>query len=376
MLKKILKILYKLTFGKIMGFVPKKQNLIIVGAWHGKQYKDNSKFVFLQLIGSCSYETYWITKDRNLAKKIPNGVYYHSIKGIIVQIRASIILYSMSVEDDFSSILIPRNRCFINLWHGMPIKKIGNDKGDNDFNHNTKLMKLWYEFSSNYLSYKPSFMLANSFWDKEIYQSAFNLSPCNVIELGLPRNDSIELNGLKGSKNRILFAPTFRENANDISYFDAKDLDMINRVCLSKNLVFFVRLHPSVELDLNLLSAIDNFDAISFSTENEVDINDYELLITDFSGMVFDFIYCSKPIAFIDVDYDGYILNERELYIDVKSKFSRHFYDNWAELFDYIAKNELQTMNSRSYFNDFHHYNDGLSSMRVVNFIESINDKF
>ncbi|ENV5902925.1 TPA: hypothetical protein I7288_06600 [Vibrio parahaemolyticus] len=374
MLKKIIKILYKLTLWRVTSLIPKKENLIIVGAWYGKQYKDNSKAVFLKLIESSSHETYWITKDRDLAKKIPKGLYYHSIKGIIVQIRAGIILYSMSVEDDFSSTLIPRNRCFINLWHGMPIKKIGIDKGDNDFGHKTKLMKLWYEFSFKYLSYRPTFMLANSFWDKKIYQSAFNLPSSNVIELGLPRNDYIDMDDLNSCKGKILFAPTFRENTCDISYFDAKDLSMINRVCLSKNYSFFIRLHPSVDLDSNLLSEINNFDAISFSTEKEVNINDYELLITDFSGMVFDFIYCSKPIAFIDIDYDGYILNERELYVDVKDKFSRHFYDDWLKLFEYITKNELQTMNSCLYFKDFHYYSDGLSSKRVVDFIESIND--
>lgn len=204
----------------------------------------------------------------------------------------------------------------INLHHGFPYKKIGIDMYEETpaFRED---MRLYANNTSKYLS-------PNKFFCKVLVDSC--LIPSEIIwEVGTPRNDMLintddtmineirsKINISKGKK-LVLFAPTYRKIMDN--YFNDSVAIMYGidseKVCnalktrFGGEWEFAIRYHPCV-------TNRDQFDL-----DGMLDLTDYEdvqdlllvadVLITDFSSIMWDFMLTKKPCFIFAVDMVHYI---------------------------------------------------------------------
>lgn len=163
---------------RMVGFwIPIDEKSIIFSG-HGRKYNDSPRILYEYLIENSQYKDYtfyWALDE-------PEKVY---IPGKCIKIKSDTIKYlvtALKCKYWITCVNIERGLRFkrketvyLNTWHGIPMKKVGNDtKGRKD-----------YDFS--YINY---FCISGDY-EVNIYKSAFNVRLNQIIKTGLPRNDEL-----------------------------------------------------------------------------------------------------------------------------------------------------------------------------------------
>lgn len=337
-------LLFRLVY-LLANILPKKKNNWVFGAWFGKRYSDNPKFFFEYV---CAYhpeiEATWIAIEPDVVSSIRALGYKsylaHSIHGLIYQLRADKVFICQSAHDDLFAPAVGRGTKIINLWHGLPIKKIMYDTFDT-----TKNVKNFWgrleDLLTPYNQHRNDLLLATSNETQALLVSAFKLKKDQVIITGFPRNDVfqyIKSEQICTTKSfQCLYMPTFRGGMGsecDLFYQYGFDVDKMDKILDDSDISLVLRLHPVNRPSAKLLDSISNAKRISLDTTSDLynSINDYDALITDYSGGYLDFILSGKPILFAPFDSENYLKTERNLYYDYKAVTLPPYSYNWDEL--------------------------------------------
>lgn len=200
----------------------------------------------------------------------------------------------------------PPNVVSVNLWHGMPIKKIGS-------------------MIANDPVILSRYTLATSpFWGKIIQRT---ISPGGtVLPFGLPRNDRLfsdrasvlEKLGLPGGVKLLAWLPTYRKSVRGLPRTDGidagnvfgmpdLDTDTLNAFLKTRNSVLLVKPHPmaafgGVRKWSNLLAVDDDWLRERSLSLYEM-LGATDLLISDISSVVIDYLLLDRPVihAFPDL---------------------------------------------------------------------------
>ena len=111
---------------------------------------------------------------------------------------------------------------------------------------------------------------------------------------------------------KILYAPTFRNSMASPFARDILDLDRMDSFAEEKNCLFVLKLHPLME---GLLDD-DRYQNILFHAplaDIYPALSLFDVLITDYSSIYFDFLLLDRPIIFFPYDYDAYLREDRAL---------------------------------------------------------------
>lgn len=224
------------------------------------------------------------------------------------------------------------SRHLINLWHGIPLKRIGYASLDQKEN----LARLYAEHQ------RCRAVISSSRVDQLAMASAFYpLSYNDVWVTGLPRNDFVvrsqrqlpadmqkevvRIREVLSGRKLVLFAPTFR-NAQEGSYysFSRSELSMLSRLLNRHNAVLGVREHladkdRSYSKQLSEIGAVCLDDSIYPNIESI--FHCASVLLTDYSSCFFDFLLTGKPVVSFAYDYDRYVGSERGMFYDMQSVF-------------------------------------------------------
>ena len=115
----------------------------------------------------------------------------------------------------------------------------------------------------------------------------------------------------------ILFAPTFRGNGAKSATYPIELLDYakLHALCVEKDAVCIIRLHPFVREPLDIPEAFR--DRIVDGSSQAVDVNDLlfavDLLVTDYSSIVYEFSTQDRPMLFFAYDLEEYVAEPRLL---------------------------------------------------------------
>ena len=145
-----------------------------------------------------------------------------------------------------------------------------------------------------------------SYHEKEVREreEILSLKKKVLLKSGYPNFDSLKnTNFKKGNKNTILIAPSWGDNSiTNLCLFEL----VSNLINLKKNIIF--RPHSrSFLVDNKKLRKVINyfkeneFFSIDRDPSSSKSMNNSELLITDWSGISFEYILQRKPMLFIDV---------------------------------------------------------------------------
>jgi len=195
---------------------PKNKNLWIYGAWFGEKFSDNSMHFFkFMLIEHPEVMSVWITKDKEIYDRLKKDGFpvekANSVKGISVQLNAGVAVLTSGKYDVNQNFLTGRTK-IIQLWHGIPLKKIGFDTYISKINDRLVRYLFFLPVLRNLLKF--DLVIATSDFIKPRFKAAFRLPIQKVPVTGYPRNDILFSSSAQLSSDNevktILYAPTLR----------------------------------------------------------------------------------------------------------------------------------------------------------------------
>ena len=275
--------------------------------------------------------------------------------------------------DDFFPLMyvlkIREGTKFIQVWHALgAYKKVGYSRQDIG---NSK--------SLTHKNYTDTIVSSDAIIHN--YAEAFGISKEKVHALGIPRTDLFfdkekienkknelfqKYNTLK-NKRIILFAPTFRGRGRNSAYYPEKYIDLeeiYNN--LDEEDVFIIKLHPFIK---NQIIIKEEFKDKIVDLTDYYDINDLllvtDILITDYSSVIFEYSFVEKPIIFYVPDLEEYS-NSRSFYYNYSEYMYGIVAKNQKELIEEIKNPNVDVENIKKFKEKFLNRCDGRSSKRFV----------
>lgn len=220
----------------------------------------------------------------------------------------------------------------INLWHGVPLKRIGYASLD----MRDSLDAIGAEHA------KCRAVISSSKIDRMAMASAFYpLSYDKVWNTGLPRNDFIvrdtdrlpadlraeiqQVQALCNGRRLVLFVPTFKAGQKQAYYhFQPDEVAALHAWLRDNNAVLGVREHMAdhARTYFNLLRGPDTVDLSDRRFPDvEVLYREAAALVTDYSSCFIDFMLTGRPMISFAYDSDNYVTAERGLFYDMGHVF-------------------------------------------------------
>jgi CDP-glycerol glycerophosphotransferase (TagB/SpsB family) len=268
-----------------------------------------------------------------------------------------------------------RNTQIIQVWHAAgAFKKFGYSTIGKTFGPTQQYLK-HVKVHSNY-----THVIVSSSEVIPFFSEAFNTSPEKILPLGLPRTDFLlEQKNSHNIKNRLyntypelkgkkimLYAPTFRGKSHYQSNFEGYLDFSALKSKLDEEYVLLVKYHPyiseSLEIDSSLRTFVYQIDD-SFNTEEILLISD--VLVTDYSSIIFDFSLLGRPIAFMAKDLEKY-KKERDFYYDYKSFVPGPIFENSTDLAWWVKEANFDIAMVEEFSNKFFDIQDGCASQRII----------
>ena len=300
----------KMITSKINTIIPKNNKRIVLYSNWG--FRDNLRTLYQYLVDNGYQEEYEIicaSNDFYHLEKEKDMKYVSIYRGLYYFLTSKYFFYSFGKYP----IKPAPNQMVVNLWHGMPLKKIGNlEEGleNVDYNFFTKLVS-----SSDFFT--------------PIMKAAFNATDEQMLLVGNIRND--ELFKEKQDK-KIIWMPTYRNSKNyhdsqDALIFSLKedDFSKIEQLLSEYGYQLYIKLHP---LEESRLQVQMNHSNIHLLTEEIISeqygtlytfLGTTSALITDYSSVFLDYYLLNRPVAFTINDYEEYKEKRGFVFEDVKS---------------------------------------------------------
>ncbi|WP_028273543.1 CDP-glycerol glycerophosphotransferase family protein [Atopococcus tabaci] len=294
---------------KIFYVFPIKRNKILYMAYSGRDYTCNPKYIHKYLLNQDNgYQHVWVLKNPDNPKlkatenteTIPNkglSFLYHFLTSKVIISNASIPTY----------VPLRKKQKYIETWHGGgAYKQTG--LSYNQSKEQIKKLEIISEEVDLFISSSNAFTETkskNHLVDKEKF-----------FEIGMPRNDILfegsdeikrkvkDFYGLDNETKIVLYAPTYRTKEDDSSY---EWLDMDNLVqSLEKRFggqwVVFTRMHYYLNEKIQYEGAIN----VSAYDDMQELMLAADVLITDYSSVMWDFSITKKPAFVFAPDLEEY----------------------------------------------------------------------
>lgn len=342
---------------RAIGFANRKfaldRDLILFESHMGKQYSDSPRAIYEELSRQRpDLNVFWSTADFSDFGVCPTHmVRRHSDSYARILARASVLVDNQGFPSYFKT---RPDQMYLQTWHGVPLKQMGKDSHSKSAK---ELAEIRQSVANWTLTFEPS-----PYYKRYLNEAMFYDGP--TLEAGLPRNDvllQISENdeakaranlGLREGKRYVLWAPTFRETGK----YGVPSLDSILNLeelveKLSDDVVLLVRPHylNKMVIPKHLsekvldVSGIDEISKLYIAAD---------MLVTDYSSVMFDFAITGKPIVIFAPDYDDYRASQRGVIFDIASESPGPFVSDEASLVREIEQS-LEEPGEREQYSEF-----------------------
>lgn len=347
---------YHILLGIFKKFPLRKQVLFISIRKDGK-LEGNAKALYPHIKG----------KKTVCAKMLPHS-FWQKIK-----MNYHIFTSRVIVTDDYLRYLqnqpLRESQRVIQLWHACGAFKKFGQYGSN--------MSVAMDHASHV---QYNLVTVSSEPVREIYADAFDIDIGKVQALGCPRTDCFfDKEWIQGLKKRIyaeyqdwhgreiiLYAPTFRDTDRGRSSFCPKlDFERLSEELLPEQ-IFIVCPHPVMTKKIVPGEFHNIREVRNFSTNELMFVSD--MLITDYSSVIFEYVLLDKPIIFFCYDLEEY---DRDFYIHYPDDLPGEVYKTQEELMEFLC-GENRHRRSEKYGEFLEHYMsacDGHSCERIAEVI-------
>lgn len=356
-LKLIVNLFVNLSLYLVAKCVPKENNLWVFGGWFGSRYSDNSKAFFEYINSEQQHiKAVWICKDEQVIAHVRSlgfkAFHEKSYIGLWCQLRAKFVFVCQSLHDDVHSPCIGKRTTVVNLWHGLPLKKIMYDVFGNKV-VNKNFVGKFFDKLSPYNKIRNDYLIATSEETQKTLSKAFRLPKERTLISGFPRNDIFlkPLSKPKYDTYKCIYMPTFRGGMGSECDLFAQygfDVKMLNKKLTKHNIELVLRMHPVNKPPKYIIEEIKNSSNISIDSTADIfdSIASYDCMVTDYSGGYFDFLLTGRPILFAPFDLEKYKKQERDLYYQYEEVTLEPYAYSWPELINNIITIRQDGLNS------------------------------
>ena len=262
----------------------------------------------------------------------------------------------------------------VQLWHGTgTIKKFGHDANSG------RLLALEKKADS-----KITHLIVNSEYTAKLYQGAFGVTEDKVYLTGIPRTDIMFNNEFREkavvsfyerhpeliNKRLILYAPTFR----DEQVMSPKiELDM-EKWCsqFDEDTILLLRLHPYVADaydDTSILQYSDKVQNVSGYDDLNTLLYVADVLITDYSSIIFEYALLNRPMYFYAYDVDAFSEYGRGFYEDYNSFVPGPVAGTTEDLIRMIKSGDGYSAVREQFKLRYYNFLDGKSTERLLDIL-------
>ena len=337
----------------------------IFGEWFGKKCLDNSLF-FANYVANRNQEIqcYWMADEgintESLCDRI-TVLQRDSEEAMKIIEKCGVAVFNQTFADFTSDgFNHTEGAVSVQLWHGVPWKKIGHDG-----NYKPSVLRSAYYRLLDIVDYAALYVSPSEPYDKVLH-SAFGVPADRIVHAGYARNSIFYHPESVAQRKRnivsrlheidktvdfskckiVVYMPTFRKNPYGAAVSDGfsfKDLrknqDFVDYI--TKNNVVIVEKAHFVNQTRDGMTSSDGHDRIY--SLNDVAAQDLlcaaDLLVTDYSGVFFDYLLLDRPIVHYLYDYDEYRTQDRGLYYDKEDVIGGEEADDESQLVEALIRN-------------------------------------
>lgn len=377
--------------------LPVKRRYYLFESFNGKDVSDNPAAIYNQLVKedpSARQRAYFGVKPKMynqlhreyphiqlLKRFMPKWIYYTA--------RAQFWVFNSRMPTWWRK---NKGTVYIQTWHGTPLKKLGLDMRQVEMpGTSTKRYKKHFKRETQRWDY----LIAPNLYSKIIFKRAFAFHN-RFLKIGYPRNDVLYQDNnvtrirtlkktLLGNPNVhvITYAPTWRDD----DYITRGSYRFELRFSLkeffkhvSTNTILIIRPHYLVKSRIDVGKYKNRVKVM-----RDVDISKLylisDLLITDYSSVMFDFANLDRPMLFFAYDLKHYRNTLRGFYFnyqkDIPGPLTTTSNQLYRALDDYTNHGKFSGYDQK--MNAFRHkyctWESPDSSKEVVNLIRTIQSK-
>lgn len=232
----------------------------------------------------------------------------------------------------------------VNLWHGMPLKKIGYASDEH-----TKL--------------NMDYTLATAPVFAPIIANVFAIADSKVLHIGEPRNDLFYhgpqfsfANIFNNDWPTIVWLPTYRQSQTGGVHYDSPqtkgaigglklaDLKQMQTSLSKHGFNLAIKLHPMdvlnkqpLKLNAPNIHIINNQEFTSYHIEVNTFLKASTALITDYSSVYFDYVLLQRPIGILALDQNAYQHNRGFVSEQVRTQMHGHQINNINDFSNFLT---------------------------------------
>lgn len=299
--------------------VPRRDSLWVFGADGGQRFSGNPKYQFLHAAEERDdVRAVWLSTDDGVVDALNEAGFeaYHrdGRRGRYATARAGRLFVSHDLGDVAK--WWTGGAEVVQLWHGVPLKKIGRDV-DRGW---SRLTEFFFGLFSD-----CDHLVVTSRNQADVFAGAFPVDRADVTALGYPRNDALlrefpgeddvgdhsldEVESLARDGPLVAYVPTWRRGFSERHGrpLATTDLDFadVNRVLARHDAHLLLKLHPSAEADVDVAAHDRIVDCPADADMNAL-LRHVDVLITDYSSVYFDYLYLDRPVLFFAYDRESY----------------------------------------------------------------------
>lgn len=372
--------LYTIPF--IFSFMPIKKNRIFLSSFCGKHINCNPFYIYLKLKETDQSLKYiWVSDKQHEKQENIKYVKYNTLKCLYYLMTSKIIISNHRFGYNIHK---RKKQYYIQTWHSsLGLKKIEKDIAES-------LGEIYCKQAIKDSKYIDLLISGSEFRTKSFEKNFWYNG--KILKKGIPRNDILfsenkneiienvktELD-IKKDVKILLYAPTFRKNDNTdyVNSLNFNDLRKVLNKAFEGEWIIIIKLHPNVPIltDINTdnniinLSSYDNLQGLLIVSD---------VLLTDYSSLMFDYALLKKPCFLYCKDFVEYTKNDRGLHFEIKN-LPFVLTTNENDLFDKIINfNYLNySDNIENFLKEIGSYENGNASEEVVNIImDMLKDKY
>lgn len=354
-----------LLFSFLRVFVPKKEKeLLFIPSHQVDRFSGNLKSFYDYIaIHQPDYSSYIF-----LTKKCSQQVTYPTVSGTL-SLLWRLVRAEYVIIDGSNPYLISKQLSVIQLWHGCGLKNVGLSNQNTDKN----LLRL---FERHFATYR--LVTALSEYDANKHNHDFKTDKAQVT--GIARNDVFFQSesglealraalGIVGFRRIITYAPTFRDHFT-VANFTEPFWKELNSLLANNNDCLLIKKHPWDRFLIvpEGLSHIRDISSVVDDVQQLLIVTD--LLISDYSSIVTDYVITKRPVLYYLFDHALYLSTCRSMSDPIEELLPGPFIYDERMLLDYLAQDtwmedpELK-LRSTAFMHKFHHYFDGHSCARI-----------
>jgi CDP-glycerol glycerophosphotransferase len=353
------------------GRLPIQKGVVLFDSFNGKVIGDNPLDIFLELQKvRPDMKFYWTVGSHTQAPEGATGVRFESKQWLDLLASADYIVANTSLPWYFRK---ATGQTYLQTWHGTPLKRLVQDIPPGS------LTKSYLDTMDREAA-AWDYLISPSPFCSEVLPQAFGYRG-KVLETGYPRNDRLtthtsadrqkirETLGVSDSKTLlILYAPTWRDykrtatgNWDLVSYLEPD-------IKLPEGFQIMFRGHTNTHNVNSAKAAGAALDVTKYPDVTELYIA-ADVLITDYSSVMFDFTVTGKPVIFLAPDLERYE-SERGFYFDFERTAPGPIVTSEQQVIEILSKLPETAKSFQKPYKDwqqkFNSLEDGKAAKRVI----------